>query len=103
MLNVWVGPADDMTKAKPVTDDKVRAIRGYNWAYDSKHILYTQDNNGDENFHVYATNVDTGETKDLTPIDGVRAEIAGSQREVSATRSSSASTTATSSSTTSGA
>ena len=41
-----------------------------------------QDKNGDENFHLYATDVATRETKDLTPIEGVRAEIAGSQREV---------------------
>ena len=34
-----------------------------------------QDKNGDENFHLYATDVVTGETKDLTPIEGVRAEI----------------------------
>ena len=50
-------------------------VRGYNWAYDSKHILYQQDTNGNENFHLYATDVDTGQTKDLTPIDGVRAEL----------------------------
>lgn len=75
VLNVWVGPADDMSKAKPVTKEKVRPVRAYNWAYDSKNILYSQDTNGNENFHLFATNVDTGETKDLTPIEGVRAEL----------------------------
>lgn len=75
VLNVWVGPVDDMTKAQPVTQEKVRPVRGYSWAYDSKHILYAQDTNGNENFHLFATNVETGKTKDLTPIDGVRAEL----------------------------
>ena len=75
VLNVWVGPADDMKQAKPVTKEKVRPVPGYNWAYDSKHILYSQDTNGNENFHLFATDVDTAETKDLTPIDGVRAEL----------------------------
>jgi dipeptidyl aminopeptidase/acylaminoacyl peptidase len=75
VLNVWVGPADDMKQAKPVTKEKVRPVPGYSWAYDSKHILYSQDTNGNENFHLFATNVDTAETKDLTPIDGVRAEL----------------------------
>src|SRR5262249_35806265 len=46
VLNVWVGPADDMSKAKPVTKEKVRPVRSYNWAFDSKHILYAQDTNG---------------------------------------------------------
>jgi dipeptidyl aminopeptidase/acylaminoacyl peptidase len=75
VLNVWVGPADDVAAAKPVTDDKKRGIRGYFWAYTAKHILYTQDKDGDENWHVYAVNLETGETKDLTPIKGVAAQI----------------------------
>ncbi|MCA9240293.1 MAG: hypothetical protein KDA37_08845, partial [Planctomycetales bacterium] len=75
ILNVWVAPADDLDSAVPVTDDKVRPISSHSWAYDSKHILYNQDKGGDENFHLYATNVETKETKDLTPIDGVRGEL----------------------------
>jgi len=75
VMNVWVGPADDLSKAQPVTEEKVRPIPSHDWAYDSKHLLYVQDKNGDENFHLYATNVETRETKDLTPIEGVRAEI----------------------------
>lgn len=77
VLNVWVGPADEVNAAKAVTDDKKRGIRGYFWAYTAKHILYTQDKDGDENWHVYAVNLDDGTTKDLTPIDGVNAQIEG--------------------------
>jgi dipeptidyl aminopeptidase/acylaminoacyl peptidase len=75
VLNVWVAPAGDLSKAKAVTTEKVRPVPSHSWAYDNKHILYIQDKNGDENFHLYATNVETGETRDLTPIEGVRAEI----------------------------
>ncbi len=75
VLNIWVAPVDDLSKAKVVTDEKVRPIPGYSWAYDNKHILYVQDKNGDENFHLYATDVTTHETKDLTPIKGVRAQL----------------------------
>ena len=75
ILNVWVGPVDNLAQAKPVTDDKTRDIRGHSWAYTGDHILYTQDKAGDENFHVYATNVETGETKDLTPLENIRAQI----------------------------
>jgi dipeptidyl aminopeptidase/acylaminoacyl peptidase len=32
---------------------------------------------GNENWHVYSVNVETGETKDLTPIEGVQAQIEG--------------------------
>lgn len=77
VLNVWVGPADDPEAAEPVTEDKKRGIRGHSWAYNSKHIVYSQDKDGDENWHVYATNVESKETIDLTPIEGVRGQLAG--------------------------
>ncbi len=69
VLNIWVGPIDDPAAAKPVTHEKDRPIEGYSWAYTNKHILYSQDDKGDENFHVYAVNLDTGETKDITPLE----------------------------------
>jgi dipeptidyl aminopeptidase/acylaminoacyl peptidase len=75
VLNVWVAPVDDPSKAEAVTHEKDRPITSHSWAFDSKHILYPQDSKGNENFHIYATDVVTKETKDLTPIDGVRAEI----------------------------
>jgi dipeptidyl aminopeptidase/acylaminoacyl peptidase len=75
VLNIWVGPADDVASAKAVTADKKRGIRSYFWAYTSQHILYTQDADGDENWHVYAVDLETGTTKDLTPLKGVAAQI----------------------------
>lgn len=75
VLNVWVGPVDDPDAAKPVTNDKKRGIRSYFWAYTNKHILYTQDTDGDENWHVYAVDLDAGATKDLTPMPKVAAQI----------------------------
>ena len=77
VLNVWVSPDDDPAKAKPVTFDKHRGIFSYFWAYTSKHILYTQDKNGDEDDHVYSINLETGEIKDLTPIAKIAAQIEG--------------------------
>ena len=75
VLNIWVGPVGDPSKAKPVTKDKFRGIRSYFWAYTSQHILYSQDANGDENTHVYSVDLAKGETKDLTPFKNVAAQI----------------------------
>jgi dipeptidyl aminopeptidase/acylaminoacyl peptidase len=75
ILNVWVAPVDDLSKAKQVTDDKERDIRGYFWAYTGEHILYTQDKGGDEDWHVYATDVSSIKTTDLTPLEKVHATI----------------------------
>jgi dipeptidyl aminopeptidase/acylaminoacyl peptidase len=77
VLQVWVrstavpkGGADD----KKVTSDEKRGIRQYYWAHDGKHLLYMQDAGGDENFHLFAAELATGKTRDLTPFPGVRAE-----------------------------
>jgi len=75
VLNVWVGPADDPDSAKPVTNDTDRGIRIYFWAYTNEHILYLQDQAGDENWRVYSVNLETGQTTDLTPLEGVQARI----------------------------
>lgn len=72
VLNVWVrtvGREDDQV----VTADKKRGIRYYEWQQDSEHLLYIQDLDGDENWHVYQTNLKTKLTRDLTPFQGVRA------------------------------
>ena len=75
VLNVWVGPADDPAAAKPVTQDKKRGVRVYFWAYTNEHVLYLQDQDGDENWHVYAVNLADHTTKDLTPLANVAAQV----------------------------
>ena len=75
VLNVWVGPADDPGAAEPVTNDTDRGVRTYFWAYTSEHVLYLQDQAGDENWRVYSVNLETGETTDLAPLEGVQARI----------------------------
>ena len=75
VLNIWVAPVDDLKSARTVSEEKVRPITSYHWAYDNKHILYLQDVNGDENDHLFAIDVANGTTKDLTPIKGVKAQL----------------------------
>ncbi len=45
------------------------------WAKTNEQVLYTNDKGGDENFHIFAVDIKSGLEKDLTPFDGVRAEI----------------------------
>jgi dipeptidyl aminopeptidase/acylaminoacyl peptidase len=75
VLNVWVGPADNPKDAKPVTADKKRGIRTHFWAYTNKHVLYLQDVDGDENWHVYGVDLQSNKTTDLTPLKKVQARI----------------------------
>jgi hypothetical protein len=75
VMNVWVAPIDKPEEAKAITKDKKRGIRSYFWAFTNDRILYTQDADGDENWHVYSTPIGGGETKDLTPEKKVSARI----------------------------
>ncbi|MCI0461787.1 MAG: S9 family peptidase [Gemmataceae bacterium] len=77
VLNVWVAPINNLDAAKPVTKDKKRGIRTYFWAFTSKHILYAQDADGDEDWHVYRVDLGSGDIKDLTPLKKVAARIQG--------------------------
>jgi dipeptidyl aminopeptidase/acylaminoacyl peptidase len=76
VLQVWVktiGKEDD----KIVTADKKRGIREYVWAKDNRTLLYLQDSDGDENFHIYGVDLPSGNVRDYTAFQGVRAGITG--------------------------
>ena len=77
VLNVWVAPRERPADARPVTADNGRGIRFYAWAYTGGDILYIQDKGGDENWRVYSADIATGEVGDLTPFEGVAAQIVG--------------------------
>ena len=75
VLNVWAAPRTDLYAAQPITGDTGRGIRFYWWAYNSQHILYIQDQGGDENWRLYSVRVDSSQTLDLTPFDGVNCRL----------------------------
>ena len=75
VLNVWLAPVDDMADARCVTDDTDRGIRMFSWDHSGERLLYVQDTGGDENWHIHGVNLTTGETRDVTPFDGVQARI----------------------------
>jgi dipeptidyl aminopeptidase/acylaminoacyl peptidase len=60
---------------KQVTQDKKRGIRSYFFAHDNRTLLYLQDADGDENFHVYGVDLPSGNVRDYTPFQGTRAAI----------------------------
>jgi len=78
-LNIFVQALD--AKGSPVGDatalthESERDVSGYFWK-GSKHLVYTKDFGGDENFHVLSVAIDgRSAPRDLTPFDAVRAEI----------------------------
>ena len=75
VMNVWVAPLADPTSARPVTDDKGRGIVRYRWCYDNRHLLYLQDEAGNENWRLHALDLITGAIRHLSPEKGVTARI----------------------------
>ena len=67
VLNIWVGPVNDPDVAQPVTRDTGRGIRTYFWAYTDRHVLYLQDDSGDENWRLFCVDVMSGRETALTP------------------------------------
>ncbi len=67
VLNIWVALADNPTAAQAVTSDSVRGIRIYFWAFTNQHIVYLQDDGGDENWALHVVNIATKEDRNLTP------------------------------------
>jgi len=70
--NIWVktmGKDDD----RAVTSDANNGIPYCFWQADGKHVLYFQDQGGDENSHLFQTDIRTGSTRDLTPLAHARA------------------------------
>ena len=81
--NIWIKAFDEpFDDARPLTRDE-RPVPGYFWSQDSRFVLYVQDRDGDEDFHVWAVDpageVDpetgTPAARNLTDLEGVRATI----------------------------
>ena len=73
VVNIWVDSIEG-GKARVVTNENRRPINWYTWAGDSQHLLYFQDNAGDEIDHLFSTDLTNSVVRDLTPFRGVRAQ-----------------------------
>ena len=81
VLNIWVAPFGKLQEATALTNDRKRGIRQHLWAEDGRHVLYLQDEGGDENWRVHSVDVQSKQEIDLTPLAKVRAEIVGLSHE----------------------
>jgi len=72
-LNVHVQKIGE-EEVKRITSATERDIAGYFWANNNR-IAYVQDTAGDENFRLYAVNIDGSDLKELTPFEKVRVEL----------------------------
>ena len=55
-------------------EEKEEPIKGYGWINDER-LFYAMDHGGNENYHIYAADIDGSNALDLTPFEGARAGI----------------------------
>jgi len=72
-LNIFVQKIGE-NEANRITSITDRDLTAYFWA-NNKRIVYIRDQAGEENFHLYAVDIDGTNRVDLTPFEGVRAGV----------------------------
>ncbi|MCC8405804.1 S9 family peptidase [Paraburkholderia sp. MMS20-SJTN17] len=82
VLNIWVAPSDTPERAFPVTHDTRRGVLSFSWTYAGHYLVYPRDADGNEEFHIYAVDAKTRVDRDLTPFEGVRADVVAISRLV---------------------
>ncbi len=82
--NIWVKKTGDpFTSARLLTTEMKRPIPAFFWTRDGKYILYIKDNNGDENFNIFAVDPEAAAapgqeappSRDLTGLKGAQVAI----------------------------
>ncbi|MCC7145348.1 MAG: S9 family peptidase [Phycisphaeraceae bacterium] len=74
VLQVWLAGANGQPD-RVLTRDPKRGIRMFSWTFLPDQLMYLQDAEGDENYHLFLVHLGTGLVRDLTPFQGVRAEL----------------------------
>jgi acylaminoacyl-peptidase len=77
VLNVWVAPRNDLTKARPLTRQTDRPIFQHSFARTNAHVLFRKDKDGDENFNLWCVGIDGSDARNLTPYVDVLAILVG--------------------------
>nr|WP_252723214.1 S9 family peptidase [Tamlana agarivorans] len=67
-------------KVTLVIKEEDELIRGFGWANDNR-LVYIMDKGGNENYHLFAVNLDGSNQVELTPFDGVKVNILNGLKE----------------------
>jgi Tol biopolymer transport system component len=75
VMNIWVAPTDEISQAQPVTRLGGRPPGWHGWSADGRFVLFFKDENGDENYNLYAVDPANGEVRNLTPLPKVSVRL----------------------------
>ncbi|MEO1031606.1 MAG: S9 family peptidase [Bacteroidota bacterium] len=63
-----------------VIEEKDELVRGFGWANNNR-LVYIMDKGGNEDYHLFAVDIDGKNQKELTPFDGVKVNILNGLKE----------------------
>ncbi|NEB77393.1 S9 family peptidase [Streptomyces sp. SID14478] len=74
-LNVWLENVDGPPRPRCVAADAHRSVHTYHWTNDPRWLLYEQDGDGDEKWHLFRVDLENpdAEAVDLTPFPSATA------------------------------
>ena len=75
VMNIWVASVHAIAGGRALTHTKGRPILWHDWSADGRYVWFFNDLNGDEDYHLFAADAETGEIRDLTPYDKVSAKL----------------------------
>jgi dipeptidyl aminopeptidase/acylaminoacyl peptidase len=73
--NIWVAPADNISKATCVSDDRKRGIVSYHWSFLPGVLIYSQDQGGNENYALYKVYAEKGKASLLVGGENFRVDV----------------------------
>ncbi|THD69905.1 S9 family peptidase [Robertkochia marina] len=77
--HIYVKDLETGTITKAVEEGE-ELVRAYAWA-NSERLIFMMDKGGDENYHLFAANADGKDQKELTPFEGVKAQMINELKE----------------------
>jgi dipeptidyl aminopeptidase/acylaminoacyl peptidase len=75
VMNVWAGPADTVADGAPLTRLPGRPPVWHDWSADGRFVLFLKDENGDENYSLFAVDARSSEVRHLTPLPKISARV----------------------------
>jgi dipeptidyl aminopeptidase/acylaminoacyl peptidase len=75
LIRLFVCPVEEPEQATALSPTSDQPVVQFQWAYLAGWLLFVQDAQGDEDYHVFAVEVATGAIRNLTPFAKIRAEI----------------------------
>jgi dipeptidyl aminopeptidase/acylaminoacyl peptidase len=76
VLQIWIRTLSGRDDTQ-LTNEQKRGIRHYTWAYDSRHLIFSRESDGDENWQVNVVDITSASVRNLTPYNGVRSLLVG--------------------------